>query len=145
MFWSSSHMSVSKSVSQGFYLWQEKWKIRLVIVESREWKPSVLSFKFINKVQLSPLLGFLMNHRIYLDKLINGQLGGAYSFALWVFFQILYCRQTTHKPGSNCDQMLALEIHTVNYFVAIKRTVAKLEELNLMSKYFIFLFVLFCH
>lgn len=69
----------------------------------------------------------------------------ALSLLLCGSFQVLDCRQTTHKPGSNCDQMLALEIHTVNYFVAIKRTVAKLEELNLMSKYFIILFVLFCH
>lgn len=86
MFWSASHTSVSKSVSQGLHLWRKKWKIRLIIVESREWKPSVLSFKFINKVhQLLPLLGFLMNHRICLDKLINGQLRGAFSFALWIF------------------------------------------------------------
>ena len=45
----------------------------------REWKPSVLSSKFINKVdQLLPLPGFLMNHRTYIDKLING----AFCFAL---------------------------------------------------------------
>ena len=45
-----------------------------------------------------------MNHRIYLNKLINGQLSGAFSFALWVFFQVLDCRQTTHKPGSTCKE-----------------------------------------
>lgn len=54
-------------------------KLSSLSLKLREWKPSVLSSKFINEVdQLLPLPGFLMNHRIYIDKLING----AFCFAL---------------------------------------------------------------